>query len=443
MNQTNLFEYMKEERTETDSPLAYRMRPKTLDEIIGQEHILGKDKLLTRAIRADRLSSVIFYGPPGCGKTTIAKVIANTTKANFHELNATASGKKDMESVVSEAKEQFEISGRKTILFIDEIHRFNKAQQDYLLPFVENGTLILIGATTENPYFEVNGALISRSMVFELKPLTVDDLKILIKRTISDQHNGLGPFNAEITESAADFLADIAEGDARRVLNALELAVLTTDRSDDGKIIIDISVVEECVEKRAVRYDKDGDNHYDVISAFIKSMRGSDPDAAAYYLEKMIYGGEDIKFIARRIMICAAEDVGNADPEALQLATAAAVAVERIGLPESKIILMQAATYVASAPKSNSVINAVSKADEAILKYGNANVPVYLKDAHYSGAAKLGVSGYLYPHNYEGHYVTQQYLPDAVKNLKIYEPGELGYEKNISEYISKLKKRDK
>ena len=307
----DLFDYMKETTLENESPLASRMRPTTLEEVVGQEHIIGKDKLLYRAIKADKLGSVIFYGPPGTGKTTLAKVIANTTSARFTQLNATTAGKKDMEEVVKEAQQHLGMYGKKTILFVDEIHRFNKGQQDYLLPFVEDGTLVLIGATTENPYFEVNGALLSRSIIFELKSLEKKDIRKLLDRAVTDPVKGLGSYHAEVSEEALDFLADLAGGDARAALNAIELGVLTTERSADGKIHVDLETAQECIQKRVVRYDKTGDQHYDTISAFIKSMRGSDPDAAVYYLAKMLYAGEDIKFIARRIMICAAEDVGS------------------------------------------------------------------------------------------------------------------------------------
>lgn len=334
----DLFDYMKETTLENESPLASRMRPTTLEEVVGQEHIIGKDKLLYRAIKADKLGSVIFYGPPGTGKTTLAKVIANTTSARFTQLNATTAGKKDMEEVVKEAQQHLGMYGKKTILFVDEIHRFNKGQQDYLLPFVEDGTLVLIGATTENPYFEVNGALLSRSIIFELKSLEKKDIRKLLDRAVTDPVKGLGSYHAEVSEEALDFLADLAGGDARAALNAIELGILTTERSADGKIHVDLETAQECIQKRVVRYDKTGDQHYDTISAFIKSMRGSDPDAAVYYLAKMLYAGEDIKFISRRIMICAAEDVGMADPQALVVATAAAQAIERIGMPEAQII---------------------------------------------------------------------------------------------------------
>lgn len=437
----DLFDYMRENTMRQESPLASRLRPRTLDEVVGQRHIIGKDKLLYRAIKADQLGSIIFYGPPGTGKTTLAKVIANTTKANFKQINATVAGKKDMEEVVKEAKDTLGMYGRKTILFVDEIHRFNKSQQDYLLPFVEDGTLILIGATTENPYFEVNGALLSRSRIFELKALEKDDIKELLRRAVYDTERGMGSYRAEIDEQALDFLADVANGDARAALNAIELGVLTTERSQDGKIHIDLEVAQECIQKRAVRYDKDGDNHYDTISAFIKSMRGSDPDAAVYYLARMLYAGEDIKFIARRIMIHAAEDVGIADPQALVVATSAAQAVERIGMPEAQIILAQAAIYVATAPKSNSVVSAIGEAMEAVRTEKTMPVPVHLQDKHYKGAEKLGHgAGYLYPHDFPNHYVRQQYLPDGMEGREFYHVSDQGYEEEIRRRMEFLKK---
>ncbi len=435
----DLFDYMRENTQKQEAPLASRLRPRTLDEIVGQKHILGKDKLLYRAIRADKLSSLIFYGPPGTGKTTIARVIANTTKADFTQLNATVAGKKDMEAVVNRAKDNLGMYGRKTILFVDEIHRFNKGQQDYLLPFVEDGTVILIGATTENPYFEVNGALLSRSVIFELKALEKSDILELIHRALTDKERGMGAYQAEITDEAADFLADIAGGDARSALNAIELGVLTTEPSGDGRIHLTLEVMSECIQKRTVRYDKTGDNHYDTISAFIKSMRGSDPDAAVYYLAKLIYAGEDERFIARRIMICASEDVGNADPMALTVAVSAAQAVERIGFPEAQIILAQAASYVACAPKSNSAVNAIFAAMESV-KTKRTSVPPHLQDAHYPGAGKLGHgTGYKYAHDYPNHYVEQQYLPDEVLGEKFYELSDNGYEKQIKEHFKKIK----
>lgn len=433
----DLFDYMRSTTQEKESPLASRMRPTTLDEVVGQKHIIGKDKLLYRAIKADQLGSIIFYGPPGTGKTTLAKVIANTTSANFRQINATVAGKKDMEEVVNEAKDALGMYGQKTILFVDEIHRFNKSQQDYLLPYVEDGTLILVGATTENPFFEVNGALLSRSRIFELKALEKEEVKELIFRAVSDDNKGMGSYNAVIDDDAADFLADVAGGDARAALNAIELGILTTERDmSDGKIHITMDVAQECIQKRAVRYDKDGDNHYDTISAFIKSMRGSDPDAAVYYLARMLYAGEDIKFIARRIMICAAEDVGNADPQALMIAVSAAQAVERIGMPEAQIILAQAVSYVATAPKSNSAVCAISDAMDAVKNQRAMPVPVHLQDAHYRGAAKIGHGlGYRYAHDYPNHYVEQQYLPDGMVGQTFYHPSDNGYERQIRAHM--------
>ena len=437
----DLFDYMRENTMEKESPLASRMRPTTLDEVIGQKHIIGKDKLLYRAIKADKLGSVIFYGPPGTGKTTLAKVIANTTSARFEQINATVAGKKDMEEIVKNAKDSIGMYGQKTILFVDEIHRFNKSQQDYLLPFVEDGTITLIGATTENPYFEVNNALLSRSRIFELKPLEKQDIRELVMRAVYDTEKGMGTYSADITDEAADFLADVANGDARAALNAVELGILTTDKSDDGKIHITIDVAAECIQKRVVRYDHDGDNHYDTISAFIKSMRGSDPDAAVYYLARMLYAGEDVKFIARRIMICASEDVGNADPNALVVAVSAAQAVERIGMPESQIILSQAAAYVATAPKSNAAYMGIAKAMKTVADTRTMPVPAHLQDRHYKGAEKLGHGlGYKYAHDYPNHYVTQQYLPDGMEGMRFYEPSENGYEKKIREHMEFIKR---
>ena len=437
----DLFDYMRENTMEKESPLASRMRPTTLDEVVGQKHIIGKDKLLYRAIKADKLGSVIFYGPPGTGKTTLAKVIANTTSARFEQINATVAGKKDMEEIVKNAKDSIGMYGQKTILFVDEIHRFNKSQQDYLLPVVEDGTITLIGATTENPYFEVNNALLSRSRIFELKPLEKQDIRELVMRAVYDTEKGMGTYSADITDEAADFLADVANGDARAALNAVELGILTTDKSDDGKIHITIDVAAECIQKRVVRYDHDGDNHYDTISAFIKSMRGSDPDAAVYYLARMLYAGEDVKFIARRIMICASEDVGNADPNALVVAVSAAQAVERIGMPESQIILSQAAAYVATAPKSNAAYMGIAKAMKTVADTRTMPVPAHLQDRHYKGAEKLGHGlGYKYAHDYPNHYVTQQYLPDGMEGMRFYEPSENGYEKKIREHMEFIKR---
>lgn len=439
----DLFDYMRETTKEKESPLASRLRPTTLDEVVGQQHIIGKDKLLYRAIKADKLSSVIFYGPPGTGKTTLAKVIANTTSAEFTQINATVAGKKDMEEVVNKAKELKGMYQKRTILFIDEIHRFNKGQQDYLLPFVEDGTIILIGATTENPYFEVNGALLSRSSIFELRPLSQEEVETLILRAVQDEKKGMGSYHAVIEEDALHFLADLAGGDARSALNAVELGILTTPKSEDGQIHITLDVASECIQKRVVRYDKTGDNHYDTISAFIKSIRGTDPDAALYYLARMLYAGEDIRFIARRIMISAAEDVGTADPMALNVAVSAAQAVERIGMPEAQIILAEAVAYVASAPKSNASYMGLNRAMDVVEHTKTAPIPNHLKDAHYKSAGKLGHGlGYLYSHDYPHHYVRQQYLPDGLTDSVFYEPTDNGKEKEIAQWLHWLKEND-
>ncbi len=440
----DLFEYMRQDKMEKESPLAARMRPRTLEEVVGQEHIIGEDKLLYRAIKADKISSVIFYGPPGTGKTTLAKVIANTTSAEFTQINATVAGKKDMEAVVEKARDMQGMYGKRTILFIDEIHRFNKSQQDYLLPFVEDGTVILIGATTENPYFEVNGALISRSIIFELKPIPREAVRELLKKAVYDAERGMGSYEAIIDDAALDFLADISGGDARQALNAVELGVMTTERGADGRIHITLDVAQECIQKRAVGYDKNGDNHYDTISAFIKSMRGSDPDAAVYYLARMLYAGESVTFVARRIMICAAEDVGNADPQALMVAVNASLAVERVGMPEAQIILAQAAAYVACAPKSNAAVEAISQAMQEVGRSGGLPVPPHLQDAHYKGAAKLGHGiGYKYAHDYPNHYVEQQYLPYELNGREFYKPSGNGYEVKIQEHMSRIRREAK
>ncbi len=440
----DLFDYMRETSRETESPLAARLRPTKLEEVVGQQHIIGRDKLLYRAIKADKISSLIFYGPPGTGKTTLAKVIAGTTRSQFQQINATVAGKKDMEQVVKEAQDRQGMYGQKTILFIDEIHRFNKSQQDYLLPYVENGTVTLIGATTENPYFEVNGALLSRSMIFELKPLETADILELIRRAVYDMERGMGAYDAVIDEDAAEFLAEMAGGDARRALNAVELGVMTTPRGTDGKIHLTMDVVRECIQKRTARYDKKGDNHYDTISAFIKSMRGSDPDAAVYYLARMIEAGEDPVFIARRIMICAAEDVGNADPNAIVVAVNCSLACERIGMPESQIILAQAAEYVATAPKSNTAVESIMAARNTVQQTGSLPIPGYLQDAHYKGAPELGRGlGYQYAHMYEDHYAGQPLLPEKLRGTKFYQPSENGYEKKIREHMSALTGDDK
>ncbi len=439
----DLFEYQSQQRLKKESPLAARLRPSTLEEFVGQEHIVGKDTLLYRAIKADKLSSIILYGPPGTGKTTLAKVIANTTKSEFLQINATTSGKKEITDTIDRAKFSLGNSGRRTILFIDEIHRFNKTQQDTLLPYVEDGTVILIGATTENPYFEVNKALVSRSIIFQLKPLTTENIKTVIMRALTDKEKGLGSFNARIDKDALEFMANTSNGDARIALNAIELAVLTTQRDpSDDLIHIDIKTAEQCIQKRALNYDKDGDNHYDTISAFIKSMRGSDPDAAVYYLAKMIYAGEDPKFISRRIVICASEDVGNANPMALVVANAAAQAVEYLGLPECRINLAQAAAYVACSPKSNSAVMAIDNAMNDVKRVKVTGVPVHLRDNHYPGAAEMGHGlGYKYAHDFPNHYVEQQYLPDELVGRKYYELSDNGEEAELKKWLKYIKER--
>ena len=436
----DLFSFMEDKNKEKEAPLASRMRPASLDEVVGQEHIIGKDKLLYRAIKADRISSVIFYGPPGTGKTTLAKVIAATTKSEFCQINATSAGKKDMEEVVEAAKKNLGGYGKRTILFIDEIHRFNKGQQDYLLPFVEDGTIILIGATTENPYFEVNGALLSRSHIFELKPLSSDNIKQLLLRAVNDSEKGMGAFKVKLDDDALEFLSINANGDARTALNAIELGILTTERKEDGFIHIDLDTASECIQKRVLKYDKTGDNHYDNISAFIKSMRGSDPDAVIYYLARMLTAGEDIKFIARRIMICASEDVGMADPQALQLAVSASLAVERVGMPEARIILAQAACYVACAPKSNASYLAIGEAMHFVENGGVYPVPRHLQNKHADSFGEEREQGYLYAHDFTNHYVSQQYLPDEIKDKVFYHPTDMGQEKKIKEYLKWLLK---
>ncbi len=436
----DLFELERDKHLKKDGPLSSRIRPTSLEDFAGQEDIVGKNKLLYRAIKADKITSIILYGPPGTGKTTLAKIIANTTKSDFVQLNATTSGIKDIKGIVEEAKSTLGLYGKKTILFVDEIHRFNKSQQDSLLPHVEDGIITLIGATTENPYFEVNKALVSRSTIFQLKKLQPNDIKKIVEKALTDKENGLGIYKTNMDEKAMEFLCNIAGGDGRVALNAIELAVLTTDPESDGTINITVEVIEGCVQRRSINYDKDGDNHYDTISAFIKSMRGSDPDAAVYYLARMLYAGEDIKFIARRIVICAAEDVGNANPKALEVAVAAAQGADFIGMPEARILLSQAAIYVASSPKSNSCYMAIDDAMEDVKNIGISTIPPYLKDSHYSNAGDLGHGiGYKYPHSFENSYVEQQYLPDEVKNKKYYKPTNNGAELNIKKHLRNLK----
>ena len=412
-------------------PLATQMRPTILNEVVGQKHLIGKGKLLRRAIEADHLGSLIFYGPPGTGKTTLAYVIARTTKAHFVRLNAVSSGISDLRKVALEAEEQLKYYQLGTILFIDEIHRFNKAQQDALLPAVEEGKLVLIGATTENPYYSVISALVSRSRVFKLEPLSREDIFALLQRAAKDPEKGLGNYRLRISLEALNHFAEAARGDARQALNGLELAVLSTLPDADGYRVIDLSVAEESIQEKAIVYDKMGDQHYDVISAFIKSMRGSDPDAVLHYLARMLHAGEDPRFIARRIMIHAAEDVGLADPMALVVAQAAARGLEMVGLPEGRLLLAEAALYIACAPKSNSVlaVNA-AMADVQNGKYGA--VPLHLRDTSYPGAEKFGHGkGYLYPHNFENHYVEQEYLPEELREIKYYQPSGMGKDMGV------------
>ncbi len=422
-----------------DSPLSARMRPRSLDELVGQKHILGEGKLLTRAIEADRVSSLILFGPPGVGKTTLGLCISHKTKSHFEKINAVASNVDEMRKILASAQNRRSTSGRKTILFIDEIHRFNKAQQDVLMPDIEEGNIILIGATVFNPFFALVSPLLSRSLIFELQPLAPDDLKVLMRRAIEDKERGLGAFKIKMEPEALEFLSTISDGDGRKALNALEVAVLTTPKSADGTIHVTRPIAEESIQKKQVNYDGDGDAHYDTASAFIKSMRGSDADAALYWMAKMIYAGEDPRFIARRIVICACEDVGNADPQALILANAAANAAEFIGLPEARIILAQAAVYVACAPKSNAVYLGIDKALADVKDQRTHGVPVHLKDSHYKGADKLGHgAGYKYAHDYPQHYIEQEYMPHKAV---YYEPTLQGYEAKIKERMDKLKKK--
>ena len=434
----DLFTQNNNESDNSNKPLAARMRPKTLDEFMGQKDIVGEGKLLRRAIEADRLQSVIFYGPPGTGKTTLAEIIANTTAAEFESLNAVTSGVKDLREVISRAKERRGMYSKATVLFIDEIHRFNKSQQDALLPAVENGTVVLIGATTENPYFEVNSPLLSRSRIFKLEKLNSKQIIKIMNRALKDEQCGLGRYKVEISDGALEHLADVANGDARQALNALELAVLTTPETNGVKKI-DLEVAEESIQQKAINYDQSGDNHYDTISAFVKSLRGSDPDAALYWLAKMIEAGEDPMFIARRMIVHASEDVGNANPHALMVAVSAAKALEYVGLPEARIPLAQAAIYIASVPKSNAVVKGIDQALEAVKNNTTSGVPSHLKDAHYDGAKDLGNgAGYKYPHSFTDNYVKQQYLPDELVTAEFYSPTDNGYEKRLKKFLKNL-----
>lgn len=437
----NLFDFNREQQKQKDSPLAMRMRPETLEEFVGQEDIIAPGKLLYRAIKADKLTSLIFYGPPGTGKTTLARIIANTTEAHFEQLNAVTSGVGDIRNVVNEAKTRKGMYNKKTILFVDEIHRFNKSQQDAMLPYVEDGTVIFIGATTENPYFEVNNALISRSTVFRLMPLTDKDIRNIILRCIQDSRKGLGMYNIKINEDALEHLVNVSNGDARAALNALELAALTTEKNQQGEIIIGLETAEECIQKRAITYEKKGEYHYDTISAFIKSMRGSDPDAVLHYLAKMLYAGEDPVFISRRIVICASEDVGLADSHALQVAVAAANAVQMIGMPEARIILAHAAVYVANAPKSNSAYKGINQALEDVEHKNTGAVPLHLRNNAFKGAAEWGYGkGYQYAHSFEGGYVEMQFLPDEIKDVQYYKPTSNGAEEPMKQLYEQRRK---
>lgn len=424
-----------------EAPLAARMRPESLEDFFGQEEIVGPGRLLRRSIQADRLSSMIFYGPAGTGKTTLALLVAKYTKAHFEKVNAVTSGVSEVRRIIHEAKERRNYHQQKTVVFIDEIHRFNKSQQDALLPAVEDGTILLIGATTENPYYEVNSPLLSRSRVFRLTPLTKEDMRKIIKRALADQEKGLGEYRVDLAPEALDHLLRVADGDARAALNGLEVAVLSTEPGVDGVRSITPEIIEESMQQRILRYDKNGEGHYDTISAFIKSIRGSDPDAAVFYLARMIAAGEDPRFIARRMVVHAAEDIGMADPRALQVAVSAAQALEMVGLPEARIPLTEAAIYLATAPKSNSVVVAIDEAMEDVRDLEQGGIPLHLRDASHPGSKKIGYGvGYKYPHDYPGHYVRQQYLPDEVKERKYYSAGDLGYEAEVKKRMAYLKK---
>lgn len=432
----DLFAHGRSAQIEQESPLAHRMRPRTLDEFVGQEHIIGPGRLLRRAIQADQLSSLIFYGPPGTGKTTLAMVIANSTQSHFITINAVLAGVKEIREAIADATERRNLYGQRTTLFVDEVHRWNKAQQDALLPHVEKGTIILIGATTENPYFEVNKALVSRSRIFQLKPLTPDDLRRVAQQALADPERGYGKLKVNLHPDALDHLVDVANGDARSVLNALELAVETTPPDENGVIVVDLAVAEESIQRRAVLYDKEGDAHFDTISAFIKSLRGSDPDAALYWMAKMIYAGEDPRFIFRRMAILAGEDVGMADPGAMGVVVNCWEAFERIGMPEGRFHLAQAALYLATCPKSNSTL-AFFDALEAVEKEQESDVPNHLKDGNRDKEGFGHGKGYLYPHAYRDHWVAQQYLPESLQGKVFYQPSDQGYERRIRDDVAR------
>lgn len=431
----NLFSHFENETF----PLAKRMQPKSMEEFIGQKHILSKEKLLRRAIESDKINSIILYGPPGSGKTALSEVIASKTQAFFEQINAVISGSAEIKRIIEKAKQRRIINNRKTILFIDEIHRFNKIQQDGLLPAVEKGIIILIGTTTENPYFYIISPLLSRSLIFEFYKLKDKEIEVIIERALKDKKYGLGNYKVNLSKEALNHIIKFADGDARKALNALEIGVLTTPSNEDKIIEFDLKVAEESIQQKAIIYDKKGDSHYDTISAFIKSMRGSDPDAALYWLAKMLYAGEDPRFIARRIVICAAEDVGNADPQALILANAALQVVEFIGMPEARIPLAQATIYIATTFKSNASYLGIEQALKDITEEQTQEIPIHLKDTHYFGAEKLGRGkDYKYPHNYKDHFIKQEYLP---KQKEYYKPGFLGYEKEIKRRMEEFKKR--
>lgn len=423
------------------SPLADRMRPRRLEEFVGQEHIIGEGKILNRTIKADKLSSIILYGPPGTGKTTLAKIISNESKLEFKQLNATTSGIKEIREVIDFSKNMLKTYGKRTILFIDEIHRFNKSQQDALLKYVENGTIILIGATTENPYFEVNKALISRALILELIPLSNEDISKIIDNSLKDEERGYGLYDIELEKDAKTFLISSSSGDARAALNGLEIAVSTTKMNENGKLVINLEDMGNCIQKKTIKYEKNGDEHYDTVSAFIKSIRGSDPDASLYWLGKMLYSGEDIKFIARRLIISASEDIGNANPEALNIAVSGFNAINIVGMPEARIILSQVTAYLAASPKSNSSYKAINMVMNDIENKRIYSVPNHLRDIHYTGAKKLKRGeGYLYPHDSENGYIYQEYLPEEMRSIKYYNPKDIGYEKNIKKYLDEIEK---